>query len=153
MAFCECADPRVAVLAQQLRNVSRRMEVIFHGTRFPRRVLMDDMLLCSRTGYRAVSFTRDPRVAAYWALLERDDDEQDGAVFVFDLQRLRARYRLEPFHDPVWDICYPQNDEAEEQVWGRDIANIHSYLVGAVWSQPTDSRDAVVSVWRKDMTK
>ncbi|MES0158099.1 hypothetical protein NKJ81_31955 [Mesorhizobium sp. M0018] len=91
-------------------------------------------------------------MAAYWTFVERDDDEQDGAVFVFDLQRLRARYRLEPVHDPVWDICYPQNDEAEEQVWGRDIANIHSYLIGVVWSRANDTLAISRRHLAKDMT-
>lgn len=140
MNFSECKDRGVDVLARQLRNIARGNEVIFHGTRYARRILMDDTLLYSRSGYHAVSFTRDPRVAAYWALLERDDDEQDGAVFVFDRQRLRARYRLEPFHDPIWDTLHQQNNEAEEHVWGRNIARVHAYLVGAVWSQQFSSR-------------
>lgn len=139
MHFHKCNGSDVDLLARHLRMIARGMDVIFHGTRYARKILTDDALFCSRSGYRAVSFTRNPSVAAYWALLERDDDEQDGAVFVFDRQRLRARYRLESFHDPIWDTCYGMNDEAEECVWGRNIACVHAYLVAAVWSRQCSS--------------
>jgi hypothetical protein len=42
-----------------------------------------------------VSFTRSPEVAAYFALLERDDDEGRGSVFIFDRQSLERRYKVE----------------------------------------------------------
>lgn len=133
--MASCKRERIDVLTMQLRTVTRGMDVIFHGTRYPRQILMQDTLLYSRSGYQAVFFTRSLQVASYWALLERDDDEQDGAVLVFDRPRLRARYRLVPFHDPIWDTPQKLNDEAEELVWGRNIERMHSYLLGAVWSR------------------
>ena len=43
----------------------------------------DGVLFCSDPGQPKVSFTRSPEVAAYWALLERNDDEGRGSVFIF----------------------------------------------------------------------
>jgi hypothetical protein len=42
-----------------------------------------------------VRFSRSADAAAYWAMMERDDDDGRGAILIFDRDRLRARYRLE----------------------------------------------------------
>jgi hypothetical protein len=89
------------------------------------------MLLFATSGDPVVSFSRSPEVAAYWADVTRDDDEGRGAVFVFDRRSLAARYRLEPFHDPIWDMPTSRSDEMEERVWLTNIA-IAPHLIGFV---------------------
>jgi hypothetical protein len=93
-------------------------------------VLRMNTLFYSHPGSAQVSFTRSPEVAAYWTLLERDNDEGKGAILVFNRSKLRNRYRLDPYHDPIWDS--PSVDEMEEWVSSRDIHDVRRYLVGVV---------------------
>ena len=108
-------------LSQDARTIAGRQAVL-HGTRHPRRASNEHTLL--------LAFTRSPEVAAYWTLLERDNDEGKGAILVFNRSKLRNRYRLDPYHDPIWDS--PSVDEMEEWVSSRDIHDVRRYLVGVV---------------------
>lgn len=127
-------DPAAWVsLRNIVQDVSKGRDVVLHGTRRARQILLDDRLLYSRSGSPRVSFTRSPRIAAYGAFLPVDPDEPAGAVLIFDKQKLTARYRLEPTRDPFWDDLH-RNDEAEEKVWGQDVFGLRSMLLGVAWT-------------------
>jgi hypothetical protein len=72
---------------------------------------------------QAVSFTRSPKVAPHWATFQRDDDEQAGAILVFDRASLKTRYKVECIDDG-WktdpskfnEFWRAEHDECEEQV-------------------------------------
>ena len=118
-----------------LRAMSKEVPVLFHGTRYARQMLAEDRLRYALSGYEAVSFTRSAEVATHWAFLYAGlEHERVGAVLVFDRDKLRARFRLEPFHDPIWDYGVSINDEAEERVWQRDITPLSKFLIGVVWT-------------------
>jgi hypothetical protein len=85
-----------------------------------------------------VSFTRSPEVAAYFALLERDDDEGRGSVFIFDRQSLERRYKVEANPEVDWHTKTLFHDEAEEDIWAN-VIDIGNHLIGLV-SGPTCCR-------------
>jgi hypothetical protein len=118
-------------LAKRAREAAEGREALFHGTRHPKLILRTDVLLPSELGV-AVSFTRSPEVAAYFALLHGDDDEELGAVLVFDCQSLRYRHRVEPHHDPIWDNKKCRRDESEELIWGHPIMDVDRHLITCV---------------------
>lgn len=133
-SFMKHVEPAVwASLLKAVQDVSRGRDVVLHGTRRGRQILLDDRLLYSRSGSPRVSFTRSPRIAGYRAFLPMKPDEPVGAVLVLDRRKLRDRYRLEPTHDQIWDNMY-RNDEAEETVWGRDVVDLRSMLLGVAWT-------------------
>jgi len=119
-------------LAKRAREAAEGREALFHGTRHPKLILRTDVLLPSESGVSAVSFTRSPEVAAYFALLHRDADEELGAVLVFDRQSLRCRHRVEPHHDPIWDNKKCRRDESEELSWGQPIMDVDRHLIACV---------------------
>jgi len=96
--------------------IRMRQPVLFHGSRYARRIKTEGVLRRAEKGTRSVHFSRQLRVATYWAMLDRDDDEGRGAVLVLDRDRLAQNYRLECFRDnwvddPVYSA--PQWREAE----------------------------------------
>lgn len=120
-----------------VRRAAWGRDVIFHGTRYPNQVLASDRMLFSRSGYRAVCFTRLAEVAVYWAEVKRDDDEGCGAVLILHRPSLRRRYPLVPCHDTIWDTVDRMHFEAEEQVRERDILHISRYIL-AVFQPETE---------------
>lgn len=132
--FMEGVDATVwASLIKAVQDMSKGRDVVLHGTRRARQILLSDRLLYSRSGSPRVSFTRSTWIAAYRAFLPMDPDEPVGAVLVLDKRKLRSRYRLEPTHDRIWDNIY-RNDEAEETVWGQDVVDLRSTLIGLAWT-------------------
>lgn len=116
-----------------VRKLFKGRDVLMHGTRYGRQILAEDRLRYPVVGQEAVSFTRSVEVAVHWATLTRDLQEAIGAVLIFDKRKLNARYRLELFHDPIWDTVTSINDEAEERVWQQDITGLSTLLIGIVW--------------------
>jgi hypothetical protein len=125
------ADPKTW-LVQRARDLAVGINPLFHGTRYPDEILMSGMLKAASIGDACVCFSRSPEEAAFWATLEREDDEGRGAVFVFDRDRLLTRYRLDPVN------CSIDRDEHEERVWDRDVT-LTSGLIG-IASQPIPTR-------------
>ena len=124
-------------LARKIRPlISFSSPMLFHGTRTPCTIAMQNVLRCPTNS--AVCFTRLLHVAAYWATLRRrGDEEQYGAVLVFDCTKLAQRYRLECYRDPIWDE-YPEREarkssEAEECIVGRDVTNLKEYILDIIW--------------------
>src|SRR5688500_10023292 len=60
--------------ANAIRAITRRADVLYHGTRYASQILKSGKLTCPKVGTTGVSFTRLPEVAVYSALLARDDD-------------------------------------------------------------------------------
>ncbi len=112
-------------LAGCARDLAKGTDALFHGTRHLEAILGNGVLACS-IYIPKVAFTRSPEEAAFWATLERDDDEGRGAILIFDRHRLSARYRLE-----CWVGEGATLDEQEERVWGRHIL-LPAGLMGVV---------------------
>ena len=79
-------------LALQTRAISRGRDVLYHGTRYRQSILASGLLALSNSG--GVYFTRDVKTAVHWATLSRDDEDA-GAILVFDRPSLRARDEAE----------------------------------------------------------
>jgi|SRR5262245_47020302 len=125
-------------LAGMARQKAMNRDVLYHGTRFAELIQKTGVLFYSDPGDPKVSFTRSPEVAAYWALLERDDDEGRGSVFIFDRQSLERRYKVEANPQPYWHTNTLFHDEAEEEIWAN-VTDIGNHLIGLV-SAPTGWR-------------
>jgi len=112
--------------------------VLYHGTRFPRAILESDALLCVEDDYLAVHFSRLFFVSMYWGTIKRiKGDEGIGAVLVLDRLRIAQNFRLVCRRDDFWDETpgrkEPKCWEAEEIIFGRDVRNLHKYLLDVIW--------------------
>jgi hypothetical protein len=113
---------REIVAARLARAIGRGRDAIYHGTRFPEKVLRNGKLIPNGGG---VSFSRSPEVAAYFAhLIGTEGDRYSPALLVLDRSSLIQAYRLEPcrYMETV------QADEREETVYGRTI-NFRRHLL------------------------
>ena len=128
----------VRQLAGMARQKAMDRDALYHGTRFAELILNTGVLFYSDPGKPQVSFTRSPEVAAYFALLERDDDEGRGSVFIFDRQSLERRYKVEANPEVDWHTKTLFHDEAEEEIWAN-VIDIGNRLIGLV-SSPTGCR-------------
>ena len=79
------AERELALLA---RKLAMNRDVLYHGTRYRQSILKTETLFCPEVGVDAVFFTRSPEVAAYWALLKRDDDESRADQYWFVIGNL-----------------------------------------------------------------
>jgi hypothetical protein len=120
------------------RHKAMDRDALYHGTRYAELILKTGVLFYSDPGQPKVSFTRSPEVAAYFALLERDDDEGRGSVFIFDRQSLERRYKVEANPEVDWHTKTLLHDEAEEEIWAN-VIDIGNHLIGLV-SGPTGWR-------------
>jgi hypothetical protein len=82
--------------------------------------------------------TRSAEVAASWALVDRDDDEGRGSIFIFDRQSLERRYKIEANPEVWWNSKTTFHDEAEEEIWDS-VVDVGNHLIGVV-SDPTIQR-------------
>ena len=86
---------RYTAAERQLAGIARQkamnQDVLYHGTRYAKSILKRGALFRSAFGDQKVCFTRFAEVAAYWALVERDDDEGRGSIFIFDRNSLGRR--------------------------------------------------------------
>ena len=73
--------------------------MLFHGTRYAELILKTKVLFRTGFGDQKVSLTRSAEVPAYWALLDRDDDEGRGVILIFDRRSLERRYKFEAVPD------------------------------------------------------
>jgi hypothetical protein len=126
-------------LAATARKLAMNRDVLYLGTRHAQSILTTGVLFRAEEGGK-VCFTRSAEEAAYWALLPRTEDEGHGAILIFDRQLLHCRYKIEPYHDPIWDDDAICRDEAEEAVWA-DVVNLGKYLIGFVSEPGHESSD------------
>jgi hypothetical protein len=113
------------------RQQAMDRDALYHGTRYAELILKTGVLFYSDPGQPKVSFTRSPEVAAYWALLERDDDEGRGSVFIFDRQSLERRYKVKANPKVYWHTKTLFHDEAEEEIW-TNVIDIGNHLIWLV---------------------
>jgi hypothetical protein len=64
--------------------------------------------------------------------MSRDVTGETQGILVFDREALRARYKLEPFHDECWDEQGWIRDESEERIWDKDVTNLRRFTVALV---------------------
>src|SRR5665213_3240032 len=105
-------------LADFARKMAMNQDVLYHGTRYGRSILRSGVLFTAYPGKQKVSFTRSPEAAAYFALMERFNDEGRGAILIFDRDSLLSQYKINLIHEkwvPVGDTGW--HDEAEEEIW------------------------------------
>src|SRR5262245_3007481 len=128
----------VRQLAGMARQKATDRAVLYHGTRFAGLIQKTRVLFYSEPGDPKVSFTRSPEVAAYWALMGRDDDEGRGSVLIFDRQSLERRYKIKAIPEVYWLTNTLFHDEAEEQIWAN-VTDVGNHLIGLV-TAPTGRR-------------
>jgi hypothetical protein len=126
-------------LAAIVRKAAMGRDVLYHGTRHAQSILKIGVLFPVEDGGK-VCFTRSAEEAAYRALRPRTEDEGRGAVLIFDRQLLHCRYKIEPYHDPIWDNKTTCHDEAEEAIWA-EVTNVGKYLIGPVTDNASQSSD------------
>jgi hypothetical protein len=128
-------------LARRARELSSGFNPLFHGTRYLDCVLRDGYLKNAGAGW--ISFSRSADTAAYWAMMERDDDGGRGAILVFDRDRLSTRYRLELIDDSLYIA------QQEEFVSAR-VVPLAIALVGVI-SEPFPMRPREIrqDVWHR----
>lgn len=73
----------VRQLATQTRAIAKARNVLYHGTRYTQSILDSGALFRAPIGEQKVCLTRSAEVAAYWAMLRRDDDEGRGSIFIW----------------------------------------------------------------------
>jgi hypothetical protein len=129
-------------LARRAREQALGLNALFHGTRYLSCILSDGYLKPTGTP-DMVRFSRSADAAAYWAMMERDDDDGRGAILVFDRDRLRTRYRLELI-DESWSIA-----EQEESISSRNVP-LGPALIGIIADQfPIRPRERRHDVWHR----
>ena len=119
-------------LAARAREVACNRDVLYHGTRYGKSILKTGVLFHSLTGGDPkVCLTRSAEVAAYWSMIDRDDDEGRGSIFIFDRQSLQRRYKVEANPEVYWHSETTFHDEAEQEI--RDnLVEIGNHLIGFV---------------------
>src|SRR2546430_15769997 len=103
-----------------------------------------EILFRAEIGVPAVLLTRSPEVAAYWALLKRDNDEGRGSIFVFDRQSLASRYKINCNPEVYWHSDTTFHDEAEEQIFDN-VTKISDHLIGDRKSTRLNSSHSQIS--------
>ena len=134
-------------MAGVVRAAAMNADVLYHGTRYPKLIIRSGTILRAEVGDEKVCLTRSPEVAAYWALLPRDDDEARGGVFIFDRKSLERRYELQFVPEPYWHSDYLFHDEAEVEIWD-DVLGIGAHLVGFV-AAPRRRTNHHIFDWKK----
>jgi len=113
-------------LADIARKAAMNRNVLYHGTRYGRSILRAGVLFTPFPGEPKISFTRSPEIAAYFALLERFNDEGCGTILVFDRDSLHSRHKIKLVRcDTGW------GHEAEEEIWD-EIPDVAKHLVGFI---------------------
>jgi hypothetical protein len=118
-------------LATRARSKAGKRDVLYHGTRYPRSILESGILLRATSPSCQVCLTRSPEVAAYWAMMDRRDDEGRPTIFILDRASLASKYTLSPNPEPYWLSSTLFHDEAEEAIFAN-VIGIGDHLVGMV---------------------
>jgi len=118
-------------LAAQARAIANVRNVLYHGTRYTRSILDCGVLFRAHIGEEKVCLTRNAEVAAYWAMLRRDDDEGRGSILIFDRRSLERRHKIRANPEPYWLTKTTFHDEAEEEIWD-DVVNVRKYLIDLI---------------------
>jgi len=85
-----------------------------------------------------ICLIRSTEVAAYWSLIDRDDDEGCGSILIFDRRSLERRYKIKANPEVYWYSKITFHDEAKEEIWDN-VVDIGKHLIDVV-SDPTIRR-------------
>jgi hypothetical protein len=120
-------------LAWIARKKAGSRDVLYHGTRYAGSILRTGVLFRAPCLNEAaqVCLTRSAEVAAYWAMMERDDDEGIGSILIFDRKSLEGGYELRPIPDVFWHNDALFHDEAEEEI-RANIIDVNEHLIGVI---------------------
>jgi hypothetical protein len=119
-------------LAAQARAIAKARNVLYHGTRYTQSILDSGVLFRALIGERKVCLTRNAEVAAYWAMVRRDDDEGRGSIFIFDRRSIERRYKIRANPRLYWLTKTTFHDEAEEEIWD-DVVDVRNHLIDLVF--------------------
>ena len=119
-------------LAAQAHAIAGARSVLYHGTRYTQSILDSGILFRAPFGEKKVFLTRNAEVAAYWAILQRDDDEGRGSILIFDRRSLERRYKIIANPWPYWLTTRTFHDEAEEKIWD-DVVDVRRHLIDFVF--------------------
>lgn len=122
----------VRQLAAQARAVAMTRNVLYHGTRYTQSILDCGVLRRALIGEQKVCLTRSAEVAAYWAMVRRDDCEGRGSILIFDRRSLERRYKIMANPEPYWETDTTFHDEAEEEIW-NDVVDVGNHLIDLVF--------------------
>jgi hypothetical protein len=127
----------VRQLAAQARAIANARNVLYHGTRYTQSILGSGVLLRAHIGEQKVCLTRSAEVAAYWAMLRRDDDEGRGSIFILDRGSLERRHKIRANPEPYWLTKATFHDEAEEEIWD-DVVDVRRHLIDVIFGPKMD---------------
>ena len=147
MAKVYAYRPEMAIAADLRKYVPRQRSLLFHGSVTPCAILRSDCIRCSGDSNEdGVRFSRLLHVGVYWARLGRRPDENQGAIFVLDRDKLAEDFRLEPYCWAGWEADKSQGDfEADERTVGHHVRRLHKYLLAVLWLPESCHRPSVVA--------
>jgi hypothetical protein len=119
-------------LAARARAIAKARDVLYHGTRYTQSILDCGVLRRALIGEKKFCLTRNAEVAAYWALVRRDDCEGRGSILIFDRRSLERRYKIIANPEPYWHTDTTFHDEAEEEIWD-DVVDVRDHLIDLVF--------------------
>ena len=119
-------------LAARARAIAKARDVLYHGTRYTQSILDGGVLFRALIGEQKVCLTRSAEVAAYWAMVRRDDDEGRGSILIFNRRSLERRYKINAIPGPYWHTMTTFHDEAEEEIWD-DVIDVRNHLIDLVF--------------------
>ena len=122
----------VRQLAAQAHAIAGARSVLYHGTRYTQSILDSGALFRAPVGEQKVCLSRSAEVAAYWALVRRDDCEGRGSILIFDRRSLERGYKIIANPEPYWHTETTFHDEAEEEIWD-DVIDVRSHLIDLVF--------------------
>lgn len=127
--------PEIAIAADLRKYVPRQRSLLFHGSVTPCAILRSDCIRYEHGGDAGVSFSRLLHVGVYWARLGRRPDENQGAIFVLDRDKVAQDFRLLLYHwNDWWEPDKSRGDfEAEERTVGHHVRPLHKYLLAVLW--------------------
>ena len=128
--------PEIAIAADLRKYVPRQRSLLFHGSVTPCAILRSDCIRCSGDlNEDGICFSRLLHVGVYWARLGRRPDENQGAIFVLDRDKLASDFRLLPYRwNDWWEPDKSRGDfEAEERAFGGHVRPLLKYLVDVLW--------------------
>ena len=114
------------------RAIAKARNVLYHGTRYTQSILDGGVLFRALIGEQKVCLTRSAEVAAYWAMIRRDDDEGRGSILIFDRRSLERRYKINANPEPYWRTKTTFHDESEEEIL-YDVVDVGNHLIDLVF--------------------
>jgi len=84
-------------------------------------------------------------------LIDRDNDEGRGSIFILDRQSLECRYKIDANPEVYWHSKTRFHDEAEEEILDN-VVDVGNHLIGVV-SGPTIRRSHRTKTFNRELMK